>query len=112
MNVWLTPTENALRTHLSPGTSEYFSGRIYDGVSLSRLTDYSIQLEYFDRVIPGTVDSNGRYFVGPLVPNADYSIGVFSGGYRSFLSHNERISASSDDSLKSLYYDAFMYPQG
>src|SRR4029079_7713543 len=111
MNVWLTPSEDALSTDLSPGTSEYFSGRIYDGVSLGRLTDYSIRLEYFDRVIPGTVDENGRYFVGPLLSDADYSIVVVAEGYRSFLSHNERVAKTAQPSLESLYYDAFLYPE-
>ena len=112
MSVWLTPMGDGLETDLSTGTSEYFSGRIYDGVSLSRLTSYTIRLEYFDRVIPGSVDANGRYFVGPLLANADYSVVVEAEGYRSFLSHNERIDASADDSLMSLYYDAFLYPEG
>jgi len=111
MNVWLSPSEDALSTDLAPGTSEYFTGRIYDGVSLSRLKDYSIRLEYFDRVIPGTVDDNGRYFVGPLLANADYSIVVVSEGYRSFLSHNERVAKTAEQSLQSLYYDAFLYPE-
>lgn len=111
MDVWLTPSTSTLSTDLASGTSEYFTGRIYDGVSLGRLKDYSIRLEYFDRVIPGTVDDNGRYFVGPLLANADYSIVVVAEGYRSFLSHNERISQTSEQSLQSFYYDAFLYPE-
>lgn len=111
MSVWLTPSPTAsLSTELASGTAEFFSGRIYDGVSLQRLTGYSIRLEYFDRSIPGTVDQNGRYFVGPLLANADYSIVVEAEGYRSFLSHNERIDATAESSLRSLYYDAFLYP--
>lgn len=112
MSVWLTPMGTGLGTDLATGTSEYFSGRIYDGVSLTRLTGYTIRLEYFDRVIPGSVDANGRYFVGPLLANADYSVVVEAEGYRSFLSHNERIDSTADDSLMSLYYDAFLYPEG
>jgi len=111
MNVWLSPSADSLSTDLVPGTAEYFTGRIYDGVSLSRLKDYSIRLEYFDRVIPGTVDTNGRYFVGPLLADADYSIVVVSEGYRSFLSHNERVARTAEQSLQSLYYDAFLYPE-
>lgn len=111
LSVWLTPSPTtSVTTDLSAGTAQYFSGRIYDGVSLDRLTNYSIRLEYFDRTIPGTVDANGRYFVGPLLANADYSIVVEAEGYRSFLSHNERIDATTEKSLRSLYYDAFMYP--
>jgi hypothetical protein len=111
MAVWLSPSTHALSTDLAAQTSEYFTGRIYDGVSMSRLTEYSIRLEYFDRVIPGTVDDNGRYFIGPLLANADYSIVVEAEGYRSFLSHNERIASTADPSLQSLYFDAFLYPQ-
>lgn len=112
MSVWLTPMGEGPGTDLASGTSEYFSGRIYDGVSLTRLTGYTIRLEYFDRIIPGTVDANGRYFVGPLLANADYSVVVEAEGYRSFLSHNERIDSATGDSLMSLYYDAFLYPEG
>ena len=111
MDVWLSPSPTALSTDLAQGTSEYFTGRIYDGVSLDRLKDYSVRLEYFDRVIPGTVDDNGRYFVGPLLADADYSIVVVAEGYRSFLSHNERIAKTTEESLQSLYYDAFLYPE-
>jgi hypothetical protein len=111
LSVWLSPSSDVASTDLSLATSQYFSGRIYDGVSLSRLTDYSIRLEYFDRAIPGSVDATGRYFVGPLLANADYSIVVEAEGYRSFLSHNERIADDADEPLSSLYYDAFLYPE-
>lgn len=110
MSVWLTPNGEGISTDLDGSTAQYYSGRIYDGVSLSRLTDYTIRLEYFDRAIEGTVDDAGRYFVGPLLANADYSIVVEAEGYRSFLSHNERIENASAASLMSLYYDAFLYP--
>jgi hypothetical protein len=110
MSIWLTPSGQGVSTELASGTAQYFSGRIYDGVSLDRLTDYSIRLEYFDQSIPGTVDQSGRYFIGPLLANADYSIIVEAEGYRSFLSHNERIEDAADAELMSLYYDAFLYP--
>jgi hypothetical protein len=112
LDVWLTPSAGNVGTDLPLDTARYFSGRIYDGVSLSRLTDYAIRLEYFDRSIPGTVDATGRYFVGPLLANADYSIVVESEGYRSFLSHNERIEDDADEAMSSLYFDAFLYPEG
>ncbi len=112
LDVWLTPSASNVGTDLPLDTARYFSGRIYDGVSLGRLTDYGIRLEYFDRSIPGTVDASGRYFVGPLLANADYSIVVEAEGYRSFLSHNERIADDSDDAMSSLYFDAFLYPEG
>jgi hypothetical protein len=97
-------------TQLAPGTQQYFTGRIYDGVSLARLTDYKVRLEYFDRVFEGTVDAMGRYVVGPLLTNADYTIVIEADGYRSFLSHNAKLPASAAASVSSLYYDAFVYP--
>lgn len=112
MSVWLTPHADTAGTDLPLDTARYFSGRIYDGVSLSRLTNYSIRLEYFDRAINGVVDATGRYFVGPLLASADYSIVVEAEGYRSFLSHNERLADDPNDPLSSLYYDAFLYPEG
>lgn len=111
LSVWLTPSPENASTDLSLGTARYFSGRIYDGVSLNRLTSYGIRLEYFDRAITGTVDATGRYFVGPLLANADYSIVVEAEGYRSFLSHNERLADDADEQLTSLYFDAFLYPE-
>ncbi|MEO8181835.1 MAG: hypothetical protein ABI895_23625 [Deltaproteobacteria bacterium] len=100
------------QAQLPNGTTEYFAGRVYDGVSLNRLTDYSIRLEYYDRIVDGTVDAKtGRYLVGPLLASADYSIVVESAGYRSFLSHNERLAGAASTSLVSLYYDAFLYPE-
>ena len=56
------------------------------------------------------MDASGRYFVGPLLANADYSIVVEAEGYRSFLSHNELIPTAAELSLMSFYYDAFLYP--
>jgi hypothetical protein len=92
---------------------QYFTGRVYDGVSLGRLTDFAIRLEYFDRVIEGTVDANGRYVVGPLLPNADYSIVIEAAGFRSFLSHNKRFASGAAAAPQtSFYYDAFLYPEG
>lgn len=111
LNVWLTPSPDVARTDLALDTTRYFSGRVYDGVSLSRLSTYGIRLEYFDRSITGTVDATGRYFVGPLLANADYSIVIEAEGYRSFLSHNERLADDPDEPLSSLYYDAFLYPE-
>ena len=97
---------------LANGAQQYFTGRVYDGVSMTRLTDYNMRLEYYDRVLPATVGEDGRYVVGPLLPNADYSIVIESKGYRSFLSHNAKSTASGTTaSLTSLYFDAFLYPE-
>lgn len=91
---------------------QYFTGRVYDGVSQARLTDYAIRLEYFDRVIEGTVNEQGRYVVGPLLPNADYSIVIEAKGFRSFLSHNKRFASTDAGAPQtSFYYDAFLYPE-
>jgi hypothetical protein len=97
---------------LSQNAQQYFTGRIYDGVTQARLTDYQMRLEYFDRVIDGVVDASGRYIIGPLLPNADYTIAVEAEGYRSFLSHNEKFVANNNTPVTSLYYDAFLYPVG
>lgn len=95
--------------NLPQDTQQYFTGRIYDGVTLKRITDYSMRLEYYDRVINAQVDETGRYVVGPLLRNADYSIVFEATGYRSFLSHNQMLTKSNAE-LLSFYYDAFLYP--
>lgn len=113
VKVWLNRADEGGTGGVLPaGAEQYFTGRIYNGVTLERIVDYAIRLEYFDRVITGTVDATGRYVVGPLLPQADYTIVVEAEGYRSFLSHNKRITGSnaSEPSLTSLYYDAFLYP--
>jgi hypothetical protein len=97
-------------TELPHDNQEYFTGRIYNGVTLERVTGYEMRLEYFDRVLKATVDADGRYVVGPLLPNADYTIVVKADGFRSFLSHNAKIAIDSEASISSLYYDAFVYP--
>jgi hypothetical protein len=95
---------------LPTGSQEYYTGRIYDGVTLERLSKYKLRLEYYDQVLTADVDASGRYVVGPLLPNADYSIIIEADGYRSFQSHNEQISGS-DKALTSYYYEAFLYPK-
>jgi hypothetical protein len=102
-----TPFSNQLPQNVQ----QYFTGRIYDGVALSRLTNFTMRLEYFDRVLAGTVDADGRFVVGPLLPNADYTIVVEAEGYRNFLSHNQKLPVSGSGSVSSLYYDAFLYPE-
>jgi hypothetical protein len=104
------PTTAKYPTQLPQTTQQYFTGRIYDGVSLDRLTGYKLRLEYFDRAMEATVDAAGRFVVGPLLANADYTISVEKDGFRSFLSHNAKITAASVSTVSSLYYDAFLYP--
>jgi hypothetical protein len=106
------PTTAKYPTQLPQTTQQYFTGRLYNGVSLERLNDYKMRLEYFDRVLEGTVDAEGRFVVGPLLANADYTISVEKEGFRSFLSHNAKVAASASTTVSSLYYDAFLYPMG
>jgi hypothetical protein len=110
IEIVLEPTGESPSGQLPQDTQQYFTGRIYDGVSMERLTKYMMRLEYFDRVISADIDDTGRYVVGPLLPNADYTVVVESDGYRSFLSHNAKIAAAAKPTLTSLYYDAFLYP--
>ena len=111
ISVVLQPLSAPGSTQLPTQYQQYFTGRVYDGVTLQRLTDYTMRLEYFDRVLGATVSSEGRYVVGPLLPNADYSISIDAQNYRSFLSHNARVTTNAmTPPLTSLYYDAFLYP--
>lgn len=106
------PTTAKFPNQLPQQTQQYFSGRIYNGATLEALQNYKISLEYFDRMLEGTVDAEGRYVVGPLLANADYTITVEAEGFRSFLSHNAKLATSATSQLSSLYYDAFLYPEG
>ena len=108
----VVPTTAKFPNQLPQQTQQYFSGRIYNGATLASLKDYKISLEYFDRMIEGTVDADGRYVVGPLLANADYTITLEADGFRSFLSHNAKLSAGGSSQLSSLYYDAYLYPEG
>ncbi len=102
-------------------TDYYFSGRVYNGAEGARLAKYDIELQYLDRRVEGTVDDDGRYFIGPLTPFNDYTIAISAEGYRSFLSHNimkvdDELSNNKDpgDDGKrpdvSQYFDAYLYP--
>lgn len=87
----------------------WFTGRVYDGATGARLTNYSVRLQYRDITEEGEVDSAGRYVVGPLLPYADYSVEVTAPGYRTFLSHNE-FRAPAPSPSESLYFDAYVFP--
>lgn len=101
-----------------------FTGRVYDGASGSRLTDYKLFLEYGRSSMRGNVDRNGRYAVGPLANGHDYTVAIEAEGYRSFLSHNRaipipdrcRVTESRTCppmmSRNSRYYDAYLFPEG
>jgi hypothetical protein len=88
----------------------YFVGRVYDGVTGARLTNYKIQLQWLDHENDGTVDGEGRYFIGPLDPFDDYSIEIRADGYRSFLSHNMMLADDDPKVDHSFYYDAYLFP--
>lgn len=102
-------------------TNYYFDGRVYDGASGTRLTDYKVQLQFLDRRLDGLVDDDGRYFVGPLTPFHDYTVSIRADGYRSFLSHNimkvndeltfnNNVSDDNDHPDQSQYFDAYLFP--
>jgi hypothetical protein len=100
-----------------PGSSadyrEFFTGRVYDGVTGQRIQDYRIRLEYLDQIVAGSVDSNGRYLIGPLTQFNDYTVAIEADGYRSFLSHNAMLVVSAAEAKRgvvSRYYDAYLFP--
>ena len=103
------PEEHVIAPGAIGTSAVYFAGYVYDGVTGRRLREYRIDLKYLDRNLRGTVDGDGRYLVGPLAPNNDFSIVVSSPGYRAFESHN---ALFLPDPSESLLYDAFLYPDG
>jgi hypothetical protein len=117
----------------SPFHGYYFVGRVYDGATGAAVTGYSLTLQYQNQTLKASVDSNGRYYVGPLPPLQDFTIGIqpSSGSYRSFLSHNPMIVPGANlasggttgagggpgfpnqfinQSDESFYYDAYLFP--
>jgi hypothetical protein len=85
-----------------------FVGRVHDGATGARLTDYTISLIFWDQLLPGIVESDGRYRVGSLHEKHDFTIEITADGYRSFLSHNPMIEDIDD--IRSYYYDAYLFP--
>jgi len=90
------------------GTTVYFNGMVYDGASGARITAYTIDLLYFDRSLRGSVDANGRFFLGPVQPMNDYTVSIVADGYRSFLSHNAAYAMGGS----SYYFDSYLFPTG
>jgi hypothetical protein len=84
----------------------FFTGFVYDGAVGGRLTNYTLELEYYDRVLKGSVNAEGRYNVGPLLPRVDYTIRISSGEHRSFLSHNAFVDVKS----YSQHWDGYLFP--
>jgi len=93
------------------GDDYYFNGMVYDGATGARVTNYAISLLYFDRTYAGKVDANGRYFLGPLRPNYDYTIAIQNDDYRSFLAHNAFRPIAPPGGGESLFYDAYVFPK-
>lgn len=91
------------------GNVYWFTGRVYDGATGTRLTGYSVTLQYRDVTQTGDVDEQGRYVLGPLYPSADYSVIVAANGYRTFMSHN-MMRTSPGVASQTFYYDAYVYP--
>jgi hypothetical protein len=91
------------------GEAMYFSGYVYDGVIGNRIMSYDISMSFSDKVINGSVDENGRYFIGPLQAKNDYSIFIVSEGYRAFESHNQHWNEMTENTL---HYDAYLFPTG
>ncbi len=118
----ILPVLAAVATAGCDNTWTTFTGRVYDGASGARLTDYKLFLEYAGRIRRASVDRNGRYRVGELAPNHDFTIAITAEGYRSFLSHNPALPPNLDCHLPregicpgetdnaSRYFDAYVFP--
>jgi hypothetical protein len=98
----------------------FFDGYIYDGALGTRLQGYTLEIQYRDTVVSGTVAPDGRYLVGPIPVFQDYSVTVTASGYRSFRSHNAGYSIPGPDSLEAAlagtstvqthFFDAYLFP--
>src|SRR4051812_26111670 len=60
----------------------YFNGYVYDGADGSRLQGYTLEVQYRDAIMPGTVAPDGRYQLGPIPVFQDYTISITANGYR------------------------------
>src|SRR5215204_4152890 len=69
----------------------YFAGYVYDGASGARLTQYTVEGAVRDAKQPGTLDTEGRYALGPFGIWQDYTIVILADGYRFFRSNNAGI---------------------
>jgi hypothetical protein len=114
----------------------WFAGRVYDASTGAALTGYTLTLQYQKTTLTASVDSTGRYYVGPLPPLQDFTVAIQAGSgqgpYRSFLSHNSMLvpganlatnagnadlggpgipSEFINQSDESFYFDAYLFPQ-
>ena len=97
-----------------------FAGYVYDGASGARLTQYTIDGAVRDQKQSGSIDSEGRYSLGPFDTWQDYTIVILADGYRFFRSNNagvevpESLFGSEDignfSTKQTLHYDAYLFP--
>ncbi len=91
----------------------YFEGWVYDGVTNQRVVDYTMTLSYWNTVRQAEVDATtGRYMVGPLKPDSDYTIEIVANGYREFYSSNTLQNGLpvANDNIQSQLFEAFLFP--
>lgn len=98
----------------------YFAGYVYDGASGARLTQYTVEGAVRDAKQSGTLDTEGRYALGPFGIWQDYTIVILADGYRFFRSNNGGVElpetmANSEDignysTAQTLHYDAYLFP--
>src|SRR4051812_20853075 len=70
----------------------YFVGNVYDGATGARLDGAaitSISIQYRDKKVKVTVDTEGRFVsTDPLPTWQDYMVTIVADGYRPFVSRN------------------------
>jgi len=96
----------------SPLGSFNFTGRVYDGASGNRLSDYAIRAEYWDTSVDGQVDAVGRYTLGSIPEGQDFTVVIEAEGYRSFMAHTALLEDATPERTESLYFDAYLFPEG
>jgi hypothetical protein len=100
-----------------------FTGRVFDGVTNTALTGYTLTIQYANAQGAAVVDGNGRYVTTPMPWFSDFTVSITKDGYRTLLSHNsfetllpldirESVLGTLDDrnDVISLHYDAYLYP--
>lgn len=104
----------------------YFTGFAYDGVSGAKLTGYTLELTFdapvelggeggavgSTRKLKASVDGEGRYRVGPLKPQSDFTVTIEAAGYRSFTSHNAMRDylPNSEQAQSTEIFEAYLFP--
>lgn len=106
---------------LAPVTHEvYFDGYAYDGAGGTRLTGYTIDVDFRDQKVSGVVAADGRYYVGPIPAFQDYTVTITANGYRVFRSHNagftlpggdnEAAALAGRSTVQTHFFDAYLFP--